>query len=98
MNQIVIIFIFLILFLCTNKKENFVFKHIPIENNIESCKLRCDNTSGCKKYHYDNVTGQCFQMQFYKHGDIHHPYTTYDYLSKPSKYKFNTQFRKTGRY
>jgi hypothetical protein len=99
MNQIIIIFIILLfLLLCKYKKENFIFKHIPIENNRESCKMRCDNTIGCEKYFFDNVTGQCLQMQYYKHGDIFHPYTTYDYLSLPHKYKHNYKYRKYGRF
>jgi hypothetical protein len=94
MNQIIaiifIIFIFGLLF-CTknqNIKENFHFKHIPIVNNKEACKLRCDNTAGCDTYFFDNVTGQCIQTQIYKFGDIYYPFVNYDYMARPSKYKY----------
>lgn len=98
-NFCIIIFLLIIfgLLLYTRDKsqtmnENFYFKHIPIENNEEACKLRCDNTAGCETYYFDNVTGQCVQTQFYKFGDIYYPYVNYDHIARPSKYKYKKSF------
>jgi hypothetical protein len=98
MNQIIIIIFIVIvivfgLLLYTKDKnhkinENFYFKSIPVVNNVETCKRRCDNTAGCETYHFDEVTGKCVLTQFYKLGDIYYPYVNYDYMWRPSKYEY----------
>ena len=104
MDQFIILFFVILIFilLCIknktqNKKENFHFKHIPIEINEEACKMRCDNTAGCDAYYFDNITGQCVQTRFYKFGDIYYPYVNYDYLARKSKYKYGKmgEYRRT---